>query len=539
MKLDFSHIRGDLFGGITAGIVALPLALAFGVASGLGAAAGLYGAIALGIMAALFGGTPTQISGPTGPMTVVVATLVAGMTENPTAILATFVLAGVFQILMGIFKIGKYINYIPYPVVSGFMSGIGIIIIILQFNSFLGLPPESKITTALAELPHSFANANWLAVTLGGFTIAVVYLFPLLTKALPATLVALLSSTFLAILFKWQVPVIGNIPSGLPHMKFPLIGLSDLSIILVPALTLAALGSIDSLLTSLVADNLSKTRHDSNQELIGQGLGNSLAGLFGGIPGAGATMRTVVNIKSGGKTGISGAVHGLVLLAILLGLGQYAAQIPLAVLAGILITVGIGILDYKGLKAIRFIPKSDSFVMIFVAVLTVFVDLLQAVAVGMVISSLLFIKKTGQMIEKQAHPEPLRSLRPGETSLTEDLGGHIYTQYLDGPLFFGVAIPFQSMLVNIPDLRGVILHMGRVPHIDQSGLYALEEVASALMVRNVPLVLVDLQQQPLQLLSKSNLIPDLIPAANHVASWDQAKELLLTSYNTNTILNEA
>ncbi|NOR79599.1 MAG: sodium-independent anion transporter, partial [Methyloprofundus sp.] len=307
--IDTSNLRGDFFGGLTAGVVALPLALAFGVQSGMGAIAGIYGAIALGIFAAWFGGTNTQISGPTGPMTVVSAVVIATEIELHGSldaalgtIIAIFLLAGLLQILLGVFKVGQYIRYMPYPVVSGFMSGIGVIIILLQIFPFLGQASPKKILDIFSELPNVLPLVNIEAVALALATIATIYLFPLVTKLIPSALVALISLTAASTLMGLDVAIIGHIPEGLPALHFDALGhidFRDPMLIIIPALTLAALGTIDSLLTSIVADNMTKTQHNSNKELVGQGIGNMIGALIGGIPGAGATMRTVVNINSG------------------------------------------------------------------------------------------------------------------------------------------------------------------------------------------------------------------------------------------------
>ena len=415
-----SNISGDIFGGLTAAVVALPLALAFGVQSGMGAIAGLYGAIALGIFAALFGGTNTQISGPTGPMAVVASAIVAGevalygsLDAALGTIVATFVLAAAFQIGMGLSRIGQYIRYMPYPVISGFMSGIGLIIIFMQIFPFLGLTSPRTIVDIFIGLPAVVERINYQAVGLTLVTITIIYLFPKVTKKVPATLVALILLSLLSAFMGLDVSVIGNIPQGLPDVHvYTLLSMDwhHPMVIIIPALTLAALGAIDSLLTSVVADNMTKTQHDSNKELIGQGIGNMIAGLVGGLLGAGATMRTVVNINAGGTGNLSGIVHGLALLVVLLGAGAYAKLIPLPVLAGILITVGIGIIDYKGIKHLFRVPRADAIVMIIVLFLTVFVDLLQAVAIGLVLAALLFMKQMGEVAESKALSASLNGL---------------------------------------------------------------------------------------------------------------------------------
>jgi sulfate permease, SulP family len=357
---DFKNLKGDISGGLVAGIVALPLALAFGVQSGMGAIAGLYGAIAIGILAAAFGGTAAQASGPTGPMTVVSATFITiaisltGSLENAMGIIvATFFICGMFQIFFGLINIGSYIKYFPYPVISGFMSGVGLIIILLQIYPFAGIPSPSSTFGVLKSIPLLFSEFNRAAIGIGGITVLIFFLFPKITRAIPSALVALVTASLIAYFFKLDVPLIGEIPSGIPSLRLD--GLFNIDtnayvIILEYAFVLAVLGSIDSLLTSVIADNITKTKHNSNRELIGQGIGNAVAGLIGGIPGAGATKGTVVNINSGGRTRLSGVIHGLFLLAVLLGAGKLAAFIPIPVLAGILIPVGFNIIDMKGLK---------------------------------------------------------------------------------------------------------------------------------------------------------------------------------------------
>jgi len=525
--LNISNLRGDFFGGLTAGVVALPLALAFGLQSGMGAIAGLYGAIAIGMIAAWFGGTPTQISGPTGPMTVVSAVVIStaiqangGSLEAAMGtIIAIFLLAGVFQILLGVFKIGQYIRYMPYPVVSGFMSGIGVIIIVLQIFPFLGHNSPKEILHIFSELPSIIHDINTASVGLALATIATIYIFPRLTKLIPSALVALIGLTLVSTLMQLDVKIIGDIPEGLPALKIDTIFNIDLSnpmLLIIPALTLAALGTIDSLLTSIVADNMTKTQHNSNKELIGQGLGNIGAAMIGGIPGAGATMRTVVNINSGGKTRLSGVIHSFALLIVLLGAGAYARLIPLPVLAGILITVGIGIIDYKGFKHILHVPKTDSIVMLVVLVMTVFVDLLQAVAVGMVFASVLFMKKMSDIVEQNSVTGSVDSFSrnevwPDEAVISEKVREQVYIDHFDGPIFFGFASKFQEMLSALPKVSVVIIRMGLVPYIDQSGIYALEDAVISLKKRGIIVLVTGIQVQPKDMLSNLGFIPNLIP----------------------------
>ncbi|MDH5464019.1 MAG: SulP family inorganic anion transporter [Thiovulaceae bacterium] len=520
------QVIGDIFGGLTAAIVALPLALAFGVQSGMGAIAGLYGAIALGIFAAIFGGTKTQISGPTGPMAVVASAVIAGeiaiygsLEAAIGTIVATFVLAGLMQVFMGFSGIGKYIRYMPYPVVSGFMSGIGIIIIILQIFPFFGLSSPKHIVDIVSSLDSIVGVVNTHAVVLAVLTIFTIYMFPRVTKIVPSALVALVGLTVLSHLLGLKVPIIGDIPAGLPDVHIDTLLYMDWHhpmVMVIPALTLAALGAIDSLLTSVVADNMTKTQHNSNKELIGQGIGNTISGLIGGLPGAGATMRTVVNINAGGSSKLSGLIHGIVLLIILLGAGAYAKLIPLPVLAGILITVGIGIIDYKGIKHILHVPKPDAVVMVIVLLLTVFVDLLQAVAVGMVMASVLFMKQMSDTAESKSSSSLLSDFKdihllPDEVGLVDDIKDQIYIQHFDGPIFFGFTSHFKEMMRTLPDVSVVIFRMYNVPNIDQSGMYAIEDAVLELQSKGIPVLITGIQKQPEDMLKSIKLIPGLIP----------------------------
>ena len=441
-----------------------------------------------------------------------------GSLENGFGTIITiFVLAGFFLIMFGVFKLGTYIRYIPYPVVSGFMSGIGMIIIILQVFPLMGQSSPKSIIGVFKQLPTGLQNINLEAVLVAGATIAIIYIFPKITKAVPSSLVALLAVTLVANWMDLDVPLIGEIPSGIPGLqidKFSLSGLSP-TLIVELALTLALLGAIDSLLTSVIADNVTKTKHDSNQELVGQGIGNMVAGAIGGLPGAGATMRTLVNVNAGGKTRISGIVHSLLLLFVLLGAGVYAAQIPLSVLAGILITVGIGIIDYKGFQHIPHVPRADAVVMLLVLILTVFVDLIQAVAAGLILASVLFMKQMSDLGERRVKMASLQEYRKelpwDDENIPSAIVDKIYVKHLEGPLFFGFAPAFLAMAKTLPDIRVVIFRMSRVPHIDQTGLYALEEVIMNLEKRGIATVMTGLKKQHMRMLRRINIIPGLIP----------------------------
>ena len=572
--IETNNIKGDIFGGITAGIVALPLALAFGIqafggvndpsAASMGALAGLVGATMLGFFAALFGGTHSQISGPTGPMTVVAATLISGVWASSngsiSSVLISMALAGLFcglfQILFGIIKLGKYVRYIPYPVLSGFMSGIGVIIILQQLYPLVGLKGTGTMIDLVMGIPAAvFDGISVTALLLGLGTIAIIELFPLVTKKVPATLVALIVMTVVSLFCNLDSKlIIGDIPSGLPlpffaNANISLSGIDWMTVLkasLIPGLTLAGLGSIDTLLTSVVADNITKTKHNSNKELIGQGIGNAIAGLFCGLPGAGATMRTVVNVKSGGRTQISGMVHALLLLAILLGLGGLVKYVPLSVLAGILITVGWGIIDFKGFKDLLRIPRADAVVLVVVFLVTVFVDLLTAVGIGMVIACVLFMKRASDLVEGGYSSSTMTSSdlhkglpNPGEANfdktkpwqdeggITDEMRQHIYVQRLNGPIFFGTINKFKEVMEDVPDhAKVVIIRMKLVSFMDQSGLYAMETAIKDLQSRGILVLMTIIQPQPMYMLKTLHVIPAVIPEEHTFKTFEECTNFL-------------
>ena len=481
---DLSHLRGDIFGGLTAGVVALPLALAFGEASGAGPIAGVYGAILVGFFAALFGGTPSQISGPTGPMIVVFAGVFASLSGDLSLVFATVILAGLIQILFGVLGFGQYIRLVPYPVVSGFMSGIGCIIIALQLARLFGHEPEGGGTIpALLEVPNAISNPNVEALGIGVLTLAMVFLWPASWgRYLPGPLAALIVGTVVSLGLS-NVPVLGAIPTGLPEFIMPSLSSDTVLIVFEAALILAILGAIDSLLTSLVADNMTRTRHRSNRELIGQGVGNVAAGFFGGIPGAGATMRTVVNIRTGGVTKISGMLHSLLLLAVVLILAPLASKIPHAVLAGILVKVGYDIIDLSYLKRAHRGPRFDLVLMVMVLSLTVFVDLITAVVAGVVVAAVAFVKQVADTQLAAAAGEKDDSkdgLSDAETALLEECGDRLTYFDFGGPLSFGAAADLGHHVrerISPKHHTSLVLDFGRVPFMDVSAVRAVETIA--------------------------------------------------------------
>ena len=480
MKLDVNGLRDDIYGGLTAGIVALPLALALGVASGLGPMAGLYGAIALGFFAALFGGTASQISGPTGPMVVVIAGLFASLSGDVELVLTAIMLAGLLQIIFGFTGIGQYIRLVPYPVVSGFMTGIGAIIIILQVGRLLGHEPPAGTLPALTFIPSALQDINFNALAVGLTTLFIALFWPAkFAKYVPGPLAAITVGTLLGIVF-FSSPELGPVPSGFPDLHMPVFSQDSFVLVLEAAIILAVLGSIDSLLTSLVADNMTRSRHDSDKELIGQGIGNSITGLIGGVAGAGATMRTVVNIRAGGKTRRSGMIHSLVLLLIVIAFTPFAAQIPHAALAGLLVKVGIDIIDWNYLKKAHRGPRWDLLLMVMVLGLTVFVDLITAVAVGVMLASLAFLRQLGEAQIEAIKEMPNNLDNPQEQALMKAANGRINVFDFGGPLSFGAAadIGHHVRLQDKEHTEAIVLDFSRVPFMDVSAANAVETIAT-------------------------------------------------------------
>ena len=572
-------------GGLTAGIVALPLALAFGVSSGLGASSGLNGALFLSFFAALLGGTSTQISGPTAPMTalsmVIISTIVimndGYVSKALPLILGVFLLSGLIQIGLGLLGFGVYIKYIPYPVVSGFMTAIGLIILTTQTLPVLGYYPKEDVTLVksfekeaenalllksleenasnnlidkdsfvkaamnsknineidiqneskvqaskyasgvlgtLKVLPRAIQNIDIIELLLALGTIFIIYGFKRITTVIPSTLVGLVLMTVVAIFFTPGYRPITEIPSGFPMPQwgiFTEIGIRDLIPYFFTALTLSLLGTIDSLLTSVIADNLTKTRHKPNKELIGQGIGNSISSIFGGLPGAGATIRTVVNINSGGVTKISGMISSLVLLFIVLIFSSIASKIPAAVLTGILVTVGISVMDYRGLKALKILPKdiklkglglsSEVIIMFTVMLLATFWNLVYAVGIGLLIACIFFIKKSGDSMSElsQVRFSSKEKLNDKIELLDFDGDGKpdIAIKQIVGPLFFGSSDSFQRLISKIPNSVSIIIFkLDSMNYIDQSGIYVIEEIITAINKDNRQAYFSGLQNQP-------------------------------------------
>jgi SulP family sulfate permease len=488
-SIKFSNLRGDLFGGVTTAIVSLPLALAFGVASGVGPIAGLYGAVCVGFFAALFGGTPTLISEPTGPMTVVMTAVVSSMVardpQNGLAMAFTVVmLAGIFQIFFGVFKLGKYITLMPYSVISGFMSGIGVILIILQLAPFVGQPnPKGGVLGMVQNLPQLLSNINPYEAALGALTLAIIFLMPAkLKRYAPPQLVALIVGTVVSLTLFGGVDIrrIGEIPMGLPTLQLPTFTPGQITVMVIDGAMLGMLGCIDTLLTAVIADSLTRTEHKSDKELIGQGLGNLASGLCGGLPGAGATMGTVVNIQTGAGSALSGLTRALILLVVVLWAARLTEPIPMAVLAGIALKVGIDILDWSFLKRSHKISLKGSLIMYGVLLLTVFVDLIVAVGVGVFIANILTIERLSSLQAREvkviSDTDDEVLLKPEEKQLLDRANGRVLLFYLSGPMIFGVSKAIAREHSAIQNIDALVLDLSDVPLLGVTASLEIENV---------------------------------------------------------------
>ena len=492
-RISTSNLRGDAFGGVTAAVIALPMALAFGVAATGDPAPGLWGAVIIGLVAAVFGGTPTLISEPTGPMTVVFTSVILSFTatapDKETAMAMAFtvvILAGLFQILFGLFRLGRYVTQMPYTVISGFMSGIGLILIILQLAPFLGqASPKGGVIGTLQAIPELLAGAQPMEVCLALITLAILWFTPKqLKKIAPPQLIALLVGTLVSLPLisgfgSEDIRRIGEIASGFPQLQLPMFSGAELQLMVVDAAVLGMLGCIDALLTSVVADSLTRTEHNSNKELIGQGLGNLVSGLFGGLPGAGATMGTVVNIQSGGRSALSGIFRAVILMLVILVGAPLAAEIPQAVLAGIALKVGVDIVDWDFIKRAHRISRNGALIMYLVIGLTVLVDLITAVFVGVFIANILTIDKMSAL-QSQA----IKSVSTGgdddldiptdERKLLDQGNGQVLLFQLTGAMIFGVAKAISREHNAISDCKAVVFDLSEVSHLGVTAALAVE-----------------------------------------------------------------
>jgi len=540
------NIKGDLFGGVTAAVIALPMALAFGVASGAGAAAGLWGAVLVGLFAALFGGTPTLISEPTGPMTVVMTAVIASFTaqdpENGLAMAFTVVmLAGVFQILFGMLKLGRYVTQMPYTVISGFMSGIGIILMVLQLGPFLGQAiPKGGVMGTLTSLPQLLAGARPAEVTLALVTLAILWFTPgKVKKVVPPQLIALVLGTILSLTLLTGggggaeaggegIRRIGEIASGFPSLHLPHFALPQLRVMLIDAAVLGMLGCIDALLTAVIADSITRTEHDPNKELIGQGLGNLASGLFGGIAGAGATMGTVVNIQAGGRSALSGISRALILMLVILAGSRLAAQIPQAVLAGIALKVGFDIVDWGFLKRAHRISLTGALIMYLVIGLTVLVDLIAAVGIGVFIANILTIDKMSALQSKSVKSVSTGDgdllLNPEEKTLLDQGKGEVLLFQLTGAMIFGVAKAIGREHNAIGVCKAVVFDLTEVSHLGVTAALAVELAVEEAIEKGRQVFVVGASGTTRQRLEKLGLYAKLPPERTSLSRHDALQQ---------------
>ena len=530
MSYDLQTFRGDVFGGITSAVVGLPVALAFGVASGLGALAGIYGAIAVGFFAAVFGGTRSQISGPTGPMAVAMAVIVTSHADTLAEAFTIAIMAGLIQILLGVLRIGRFVVYTPYSVISGFMSGIGIIIILIQTLPFLG----ASVTTggpagAILAWPDVISDINLSAFAIAVVTLVVGVVWPgRLRKFLPPTLVALIAGTLLGVLWLNDTPVIGDVPTGLPLVRLPDLSLNVLVGAVQPALTIALLGSIDSLLTSLVADSMTRTRHNPNRELVGQGVGNVIAGFIWGLPGAGATMGTVVNIRAGGRTQVSGVLRAAILLTLVLGLGKYVETIPHAVLAGILMKVGWDIIDWRFLTRIHLVQREHLLVMLITLGLTVFLDLITAVAIGLIAAGMASARQFERLELDSVISVPLLDqsflVSEGGADEVDAFSARVGLVALRGS--FTVASSnklIATISLDIQDHEVVILDFSDTVYMDDSAALVVEQLIDTAIEEDTECIVMGLSGLPATSLQALNVLRR-VPEDRFVTTLDDARE---------------
>lgn len=531
MKINYNlrTLRGDVLGGVTAGVVGLPLALAFGVASGLGAVAGIYGAVAVGFFAAVFGGTKSQISGPTGSMTVAMAVIVTSHAGTLAEAFTVVIMGGMIQILLGVLRVGRYVTYVPYSVVSGFMSGVGMLIILVQTLPFLGLDVAAGGPVgAVKAWPEAVTMVNYGAVGIAVTTLAVGVLWPArFTKFFPATLAALVAGALLSVLWLSDVPVIGDVPIALPEPQLPDYSLDVVVRAIQPALIIALLGSIDALLTSLVADSMTRTRHDSDRELIGQGIGNTVAGFIGGLPGSGATPGTVVNVRSGGRTQVSGVLCAGILLVLVLGLGEYVKVIPHAVLAGILMKVGWDIVDWRFITRIHRVQREHLLVMMLTMGLTVFLDLVTAVAIGLIVAGLATARHWERLELDSVVSVPLLDsvfLEPeGRLDDMDVFSARVGLVRLGGS--FSVASSGKMTTVITADIRDhevVILDFSDTLHMDDSAALVIEQLIDVAYDHDTACIVMGLGGRPAVTLQALNVLRR-VPGDRFVDNLDEAR----------------
>ena len=529
-------LRGDLFGGITAAVVGLPVALAFGVASGLGPLPGLYGAVAVGFFASVFGGSKSQVSGPTGPMSVAMAVIVTLYADDLTKAFTIVIMAGLIQTLLGTLRIGRFVSYTPYSVISGFMTGIGAIIMLVHVLPFLGHQVVSGgPLAAVVEIPRALSDVNLSALLIASVTLAVAALWPSrFRKVVPPTLVALVVGTLMGLFWLTETPVIGEVPIGLPEFILPSLSGDFLLDAVAPAVTIALLGSIDTLLTALVVDSMTHTRHNPNRALVGQGIGNIASGLIGGLPGAGATLDSIVNIRAGGRTQVASVLRAGILLALVLGLAPLVEKIPHAVLAGILMKVGWDIVDRRFLERIHKVKKEHLVVMGLTMGLTVFLDLITAVAIGLIAAGMASSRKFEFMEMDNVVSVPLLDATflntPGGTT-AQDEAADRSTEARCGLVAmrgsFTVASSnkiIDALSVDIAEHELVVMDFSETVYMDDSAALTVQRMVNTAMEGGSHVIVMGLQGRSADVMQAMGAL-DMVPKAHIVSNLDEAADL--------------
>lgn len=532
--LSLSHfstntIKGDFFGALTSTIVALPFALAFGVTSGIGAGAGIYCAILTGFFASVFGGTNQQITGPNTGLTVVMAAIVTNFValdpENGLALAFTVVvLAGFFQVLFGLLKLGKYFTLVSYPVISGFTSGIGILIILSQLEPIFGEPLNHLVSGA-----HSLITTNSLLAVV---CFLILYIWPeKYNRVIPASIVALILASAFLVIAEPATPVVGAISSELPSFNLPVWHNELFEEVIKSAILIATLSTLDSLMTSLTVDSLSNDLHDSDQELVGQGIGNIVAGLFGALPGGGATMRTITNLRSGGKTPLSGILHAVFILMIVLWAGDYTQYIPVAVLSAILIKVGLTIIDWSFLKRLHQISPFSAFLMLLTMTLSVFVDLVSAVVIGVFLANLVTIRRLSEIQLdnlKLFSPSSDEKLEGEEKELFELVSDHVVLLKISGPISYGVARSLKQSVGNIDADKYLLIDFSQAIFVGTTSTIAIENIILNHQRNQGNVYLANLNYRVTKSLNELNLL-ERIPCKNIFLTCKDALQSIHTN----------
>ena len=522
-----ASLRGDVFGGLISAVVGLPFALAFGVASGLGAIAGLYGAVALGFFAAALGGTRALIAGPNAPMAVAFVAIVTHHSDNPSEVFTVVVMAGLIQILLGVLRIGRFVSYTPHSVISGFMSGIGVILILMQTLPMLGAPVVSGgALGAVGAWPEAIGDFNFSAFAVAAITLAVAVAWPARLRAfLPPGVAALVVGTLVGVLWLTDVPVIGDVPSGLPELALPALSLDAVTRAVAPAITLALIGSIHTLLTSLIADGMTRTRHKPDRELIGQGIGNTACGYIGGLPGGGLIASTVVNIRAGGRSPVAGALCAAILFGILLGLGRYAAVIPHAVLAGILMKVSWDIIDWRFIRRLRYVQREHLLVMLLTLGLTVFLDVVTAVAIGLIAAGMVSARQFERLQLDSVVSVPLLDRTfLGDVGEEDPFAARVGLVALKGTF----TVASSNMIIDkigaeVGDHDVVILDFSETVHIDDSAAHMVGQMIDIARDEETACIVMGLTGAPAATMDGLDVL-EHIPADRIVEDLDEARE---------------